>query len=83
MLKADLHSDGGISQGNQSGGAVKLSTKENQGGGATSAQRSHPVVLIFSFTFLYLQYIIQSENIGFLDVFCITFSVFIYIVFIW
>ncbi|XP_060203102.1 uncharacterized protein LOC132631548 [Lycium barbarum] len=44
MLKADLHSDGGISQGNQSGGAVKLSTKENQGGGATSAQRSHPVV---------------------------------------
>ncbi|XP_060182203.1 uncharacterized protein LOC132611856 [Lycium barbarum] len=43
MLKADLHSDGGISQGNQSGGAVKLSTEENQGGGATSAQRSHPV----------------------------------------
>ncbi|XP_060181970.1 uncharacterized protein LOC132611572 [Lycium barbarum] len=43
MLQADLHSDGEISQGNQSGGAVKLSTKENQGGGATSAQRSHPV----------------------------------------
>ncbi|XP_059295086.1 uncharacterized protein LOC132048193 [Lycium ferocissimum] len=44
MLKGDLHSDGGIYQGNQSGGTVKLSTKENQGGGATSAQRSHPVV---------------------------------------
>ncbi|XP_060178750.1 uncharacterized protein LOC132608947 [Lycium barbarum] len=44
MLQADLHTDGGISQGNQSGGAVKFSTKENQGGGATSAQRSHPVV---------------------------------------
>ncbi|XP_060190830.1 uncharacterized protein LOC132620139 isoform X2 [Lycium barbarum] len=44
MLQAELNTDGGISQGNQSGGAVKVSTEENQGGGATSAQRSHPVV---------------------------------------
>ncbi|XP_059310543.1 uncharacterized protein LOC132061876 [Lycium ferocissimum] len=39
MLQAELHTDGGISQGNQSGGAVKVSTEENQGGGATSARR--------------------------------------------